>query len=139
MAESSLPTDVQAFLRDRMESYEQLEILLLLRTRRSHFWTPGGVSGELHMPELVAERALLALRQHGLLSVEVLQDSHRFRYGPENAELEALVEKLVEAYTDHRIEVVRLMTANSIERLRARAARTFASAFLLGQKGGKDG
>jgi len=139
MAESSLPPDVQAFLRDRMESYEQLEILLLLRTRRSDVWTPGAVSSELHLPELVAERALLALRQHGLLSVEVLPDSHRFRYRPESAELEALVEKLAEAYADHRIEVVRLMTASSIERLRARAARTFANAFLLGKKGGKDG
>ena len=139
MAESSLPKDVQAFLRDHMESYEQLEILLLLRTRRGDFWAPGAVSGELHLPELVAEQALLALRQHGLLSVEVLPNSQRFRFRPESAELEALVEKLAEAYADHRIEVVRLMTASSIERLRARAARTFANAFLLGKKGGKDG
>jgi len=139
MEESSLPADVQAFLQDRMESYEQLEILLLLRSRPSDPWAASAVGSELHMPESVAEQALKALCRHGLLSVAVSPVTLLFRYRPESAELAALVEKLAEAYADHRIEVVRMMTTNSIERLRARALQTFANAFLVGKKGGNDG
>jgi len=138
MAESTLPSDVQAFLHDRLESYEQLEVLLLLRTRRSDTWTPSAVGAELHMPELVAQQALEALCQQGLLSA-ALPDGQVFRYRPESAELDALVERLAEGYSHQRIEVVRLMTANAIERLRARALRTFANAFILGKKAAKDG
>ena len=139
MEESSLPAEVQVFLRERMESYEQLEVLLLLRTRPSDPWAASAVASELHMPEPAADQALRALSRHGLLSVAVSPKALVFRYQPESAELAALVEKLAGAYTEQRIAVVRLMTANSIERLRARALRTFANAFLLGKKGGNDG
>lgn len=139
MEESSLPAEVQAFLRERMESYEQLEVLLLLRARPDDAWAANAVGSELHMPEAAADHSLRALSRHGLLSVAASPKELVFSYRPESAELAALVEKLAGAYTEQRIEVVRLMTTNSIDRLRAGALRTFANAFILGKKGGKGG
>lgn len=139
MADPILDADVQAFLRDRIESYEQLEILVLLRARRGEALTPSAVALELHISESDAELALRALCRQGLLNVMLSPDLLLFRYQPQNPELAALGDRLTSAYAERRLEVVRLMTANSIERLRARALKTFANAFLLGKKGGKDG
>jgi hypothetical protein len=140
MLDSILLAEVQAFLRDRVESYEQLAILLLLRTRGSDSsWSPSAVAKELHLPESVAEQELQAFCRQGLSSVAVYPDRVEFRYRPESPELAILVEKLAEAYESQRVEVMQMMTTNAIERVRARALRTFANAFLVGKKGGTDG
>lgn len=139
MADLSSFADVQAFLRDRVESYEELRILLLLQTRPNESWAPSAVAAKLQMPEAVAEQNLRGLCRQGLLTPAVPLDTGAFRYQPESPELAMLVEKLVETYENHQMEVVQMMTTNAIERLRARALRTFANAFLIGKKGGKDG
>jgi hypothetical protein len=139
MVDSGIPMDVQAFLRNRLESYEQLEILLLLRARRAESWAQDTVAAELHMPEPVADHDLRALCRQGLLSAAVAPDALGFRYRAETPEVATLVDKVAAAYADHRIEIMRLMTTNAIERMRAGALRTFANAFVVGKKGGKDG
>lgn len=47
MRTSELPPDVTRLLRDHIESYEQLELLLLLREELGHSWTEEALSARL--------------------------------------------------------------------------------------------
>lgn len=139
MADAQVPADVQTFLRDRVESYEQLATLLLLRSSADRLWDISQVATALCIPESIAEEALQGLSAQGLLDMSTAAEEVRFRYNPEPVELEVLVAKLAKADTEHRLEVMRLMTANAIERLRAKALTTFAEAFVLKRQRGKNG
>jgi hypothetical protein len=139
MVDVDVPLDVQRFVRERVESYEQLEILVLLRARRSESWTASAIAAQLRMPELVAEQDLRALRQQGLLTSSTGPDALLFRYGPREPELASALEQLVGAYGEHRIEVIQLLTANALERLRVRASSAFAQALLTGKRVDREG
>ncbi|MGO9593875.1 MAG: hypothetical protein ACLQFT_04050 [Steroidobacteraceae bacterium] len=63
MQADEVPEDVRAFLYDHIESYEHLEILLLLQRERSETWTAERLSSRLNMsPSLTA--AALSLGEH---------------------------------------------------------------------------
>jgi hypothetical protein len=48
-----------------------------------------------------------------------------------------VVDRLAIVYGEHRLEVMRLLSAHALERIRNSAARAFADAFVIGRK--KDG
>ncbi len=131
--------DVKALLRDHIESFEQLEILLLLHRRRGDTWTPDSVARALSMnmdPDDAAT-ALEDLCRSSLVDVRVdgAGRSYRYRQGAPN--LEATIHALSEGYEEHRLEVIKLMNKNAIERVRTSAMRTFADAFFVGVGGKK--
>jgi hypothetical protein len=136
---SGLPDDVQALLRERIASYEQLALLLLLRARVEQTWTVSSVASELRLPEAIAEEALQFLCGQKLVARVASADGPRFTYNPGSPELAALVEKLAKAYDEKLLDVMRLMTTNAIERLRTNALSTFADAFLLKRGEDEDG
>jgi hypothetical protein len=125
MAGGELPADVEAFLGECIESFEQLEVLLWLRSRQHQAWAPRSVAALLPASELVVEEAVQFLSGQGLLIVEPGLYPERFRFNPERSEL---VARVAESYREHRLEIMRLMTVNAIERVRARAASTFSGA-----------
>jgi len=45
--------------------------------------------------------------------------------------VEATIDRLAAAYRENPIPIIKLMSANAIERLRTAALRTFADAFIL--------
>lgn len=139
MADAEVPADVEAFLHDRIESYEQLATLLLLGSNADESWDIGRVASVLGIPESIAEEALRGLSAQRLLGMSIEAGEVRFRYNPEPPELNDLVIKLAKADAEHRLEVMRLMTANAIERVRAKALTTFAEAFVLRGQRGKNG
>ncbi|MEO8185153.1 MAG: hypothetical protein ABI895_40620 [Deltaproteobacteria bacterium] len=138
MADADVAADVQTFLREHIESYEQLEILLLLRAQPDRSWAPAAAASELGISEGLAEGALRFLCRERLLGVDA-GGVVRFKYAPETPALVELVARLAAAYVDSRLAVMRLMTANAIERLRVGAVTRFADAFLLRRKRNQDG
>ena len=117
--------EVRDFLHDKILSYEQLETLLLLRSRRTETFSPRAVAELLHVPDQTAADLLdRMLRQH-LLAMQVVGASIRFSYGPESATLAGVIDQLAESYDHNRLDIMNLMNANAMERVRTQARNAF--------------
>jgi DNA-binding MarR family transcriptional regulator len=125
-----LDADIQRLLFEHVASYEQLEALLLLRAEAREFRSVPQLAEKLRIDESSVAAALDSLTAHRLLEKRA-GPPVAYRYAPVEAETMALVDRLAALYVEQRLEVIRQMSANSIERLRSSAARTFADAFLL--------
>jgi len=132
--QSTVPEDVQTFLRERIRSFEELETLLLLRRLRPDACGAEHVGEQLKISSTIAEEALEHLRAQELLELRSGSPGAGFAYRPKDPVIDGVAGKLADAYRENRIEVMRLMTSNAMERLRGSAVRTFADAFLVGRK-----
>ena len=137
--QGTLTDEVRAFLREHIDSYEQLEILLALRAGKLVDIPADVVATELRLPLAAVSEALEHLKQRKLVENHHGAQHASFRYAPGGADLAARVDALAEAYDQHRLAVMREMSENAIARLRMGAARTFADAFLLGDRKKNDG
>jgi hypothetical protein len=129
--------DVKALLRDHIESFEQLEILLLLHRRRGDTWTPDSAASELNLDPDAAATALEDLCRGGIAEVSGEGGARRYQYRQGTPTMEATIHALAEGYDEHRLEVIKLMNKNAIERVRTSAMRAFADAFFVGGGGKK--
>ena len=133
-----LPEDVRALLHEHIESYEQLEVLLLLRRERYEEWTVAGLAARLHVREELVASALVGLKAGGLVAATAADPAPRFAYRTSSSGLDAAAGRLEREYAEHPIRIIQLMSANAIERVRTAALHTFADAFVL-KKDKKDG
>jgi len=133
-----LPEDVRALLHEHIESYEQLEVLLLLRRERYEEWTVAGLATRLHIREELVGSALDGLKASGLVSTTAAAPALRVAYRPASSGLDAAADRLDREYAEHPIRIIQLMSANAIDRVRTAALHTFADAFVLkkDKKGG---
>jgi len=129
MDEFEIPKDVQNLLHDRIESYEELEVLLFLAQEPAVVVTSKLVSEEMQIPRSLASHALVRLRDNGLVEPDGVADGYRYR--PREVRLGRSVERLRDAYDHHRVGIVKLMSTNAVERIRMAAVRTFADAFVV--------
>jgi hypothetical protein len=88
----------------------------------------------LPMTYTLAEEALRCLCSENLLETEIGTDTRLFKYRPLRAEDDETIRKLFECYQQHRLEIVKLMTAQAVERLRTSALRKFSDSFMLARK-----
>jgi len=126
-----LPPEVALLLRDHIESYEQLELLLLLRAEPDRSWTEEALGARLCLPVSLITEALARLQSAGLANVSETGAKKEHQYRLQDERIEATVSELARAYRDHPMPLIRLMTANAIERVRSSALRAFADAFFL--------
>lgn len=131
MADFEVPADLQRFLHEYFESLEQLEILVLLQRRPDYAWSALEVADELRIRDSVAEEELRRLRDRGVLVLAASAGDARFRYGPTSETLAEMTQRLVETYGAQRVAIMRLLTANAIQRLRSGALGVFSNAFLF--------
>jgi len=131
---SDLPEDVRALLHEHIDSYEQLEVLLLLRRERYEEWTAEGLAARLHVRAELVHGALASLEASGLLATTGA-GPRRYAYRPASSGLETAAGRLEREYAERPILIIQLMSANAIERLRTAALHTFADAFVLNKKG----
>jgi hypothetical protein len=136
MSIDELPARVQELLSKRIESFEQLEILLFLYGCRDRSWTAQAVSEQVQRGSEALE-ALEALRLAGLVRCTPCNPKLEYGYAPVSAQLDEAVSELARAYREQPITVIRVMSANSIRRVRVGAARAFADAFVIQKKGDK--
>jgi len=129
-----LPTDVRALLHEHIETYEQLEILLLLRRERYEEWTLAALAARLHVGEELVGSALERLKSGGLVVMTAAIPAPRFAYRPATPGLDATAGRLDREYAERPVRIIQLMSANAIERVRTAALHTFADSFVLKKK-----
>jgi hypothetical protein len=126
--------DLQRFLFDHVESYEELELVVLLRRQRERDWSASEAATELGLSAGACLSALHALVQRGLVVKSALAGS--FRYAPCSLEAAARLAQLDEFYRSQRLAVVMLMSVNAIERLRVATLHRFADTLRLRDRKG---
>ena len=128
---------VQRLMCERIESFEHLQILMHLHQHPTHACSAQDLVDQLRFPASTAEAALEHLRRQQLLAVEQGPDGPVFSYRPADETLSGAVDRLVRAYDESLLEIMKLMSNNAIERARTKALRFFSDAFILGKR--KDG
>jgi hypothetical protein len=118
---------IEEFLRERVETYDQLAALLWFSEGSSEPRSARDTASALGMPEAAADDALKRLASAGLL--RRVSGSARFRYEPARPELDGVVRRLGVLHREHRVEVIRLMNRASVARLRESVLRTFSPHF----------
>lgn len=123
--------DVRDFLRDHVETYEELEALVFLARQRRRSATAAEVGAGARLPTLIAVKALDDLRRGGL--VDEVREGHRVRYvfWPATPALARAADRFVAVYEANPVDVIQLMSAAALERLRTTASRAFAEAFVI--------
>ena len=129
-----LPEDVRALLHEHIESYEQLEVLLLLRRERYEEWTSASLATRLHIRQELISSALEGLTAGGLVAATGAAPESSFAYRPTSSALDAAAGRLDREYAERPIRIIQLMSANAIDRVRTAALHTFADAFVLKKK-----
>lgn len=132
----TLPKNVHAFLRDCVESYEQLELLIFLREHAALEWPVSGIAGRVRVPPDELDDAIRGLVAAGCIA-ERTEPPRAIRYAPRDEGQSEAIDALAAAYAQRPLAIIKLMNANAIERVRSAAMDTFADAFVLGRK--KDG
>jgi hypothetical protein len=122
--------EVRIFLRERIETYEELEVLLLLQREALAPWTADMLAARLHIPLATLAEALAALRGQSLVERFSVATAQHYRLSPSVARDETL-SRLASLYESQSVEIIKLMSANSIDRIRTAALRAFADAFLF--------
>lgn len=126
--------DLVEFLRRRIGSLEELECLLLLRRTGERRWASFEIARELGIPESMVDATVVAMQASGLIAADGDPGAVRWRYQPRAPEIGRLVEELARVYEERRLEVLRILSAQAMTRLRGSAARAFADAFVIGRK-----
>jgi hypothetical protein len=123
---------LRLFMLEQVSSYEELEALLFLAQHEGRELTDAELAAALRAPVGAIEEALRGLARRGEL-VEVTQRSGvaLYRYAPRDDAGRARVEELRHAYAERRLSVVRMMSSNAVERVRAAAMQRLADAFRI--------
>ena len=129
--ESDLPEDVRAFLRLRIESHEQLELLQLLQREPARRWSPKELGERLHLSPELAEVEAQALAAVGLADGSTIESTVHYGYYQADPATKAIVERVLELYHTQPVQIMKLMSTTAIERVRTAALRAFADAFVL--------
>jgi predicted ArsR family transcriptional regulator len=126
-----LPAEVETLLRERVESYEELHLLLLLFNERRD-WSAEAAASQLKLPPQPTTAGLEALARHGLARrAEVATDSPQPSYHYASGVHDDAAAALAEAHRNYPLAVIRSMASLSIDRIRAGAIKAFADAFLF--------
>ena len=138
MGSHELAPELQERLRATLGSYEELQLLLHAQ-RHPGPWSVPEAARTLHLEEPALTEALGCLVRAGFVVTvgDGLPEGRRFTYRPASRALGELTERLAEAVERDPLHIYETMNRHALERLRDSAARTFASAFVLGRK--KDG
>jgi hypothetical protein len=127
-----LPIEVEEFVFNYIDSLEQLEILLLVRSKPESLWSVKEVNETLKSsPSSVAQR-LEKLTTYGLIQARS-QEPACYQYHPATPQLAAAVQELALAYKERRLTVVQCIFSKPLSSL-----RIFADSFKL-RKDPKDG
>ena len=131
MTDDLVPTVVANLLREHVQTYEQLEVLVRIGRDALHDHVMASLAMELNLDSAAVIAVVELLADAGLLTVTRDAAGDRVRC---SATAAPVVARLAEVYDGARIELMSLMTRNALERVRTSALRAFSSAFVLGRK-----
>ena len=131
MTESRIPLGVAEFLRDQIQTYEQLEIVVRIGRDPAAEHVISSLINDLKMDSRAGAAIVDQLSGAGLLTI--IHDAAGDRVRCQGSAATPIA-RLAEIYESDRIELMSQMTQNALERVRTSALRTFSSAFVLGRK-----
>ena len=135
MADEEFPEDVRDFLYEHIESYEQLAVVMLLHSHPGEALDANTVALETRLPNDLAKQALEELCVKELVKATAYGSSLKYARAASTA---PTVARLAACYESRPLEIMSLMNANAIQRLRSSMVKSFANAFIVGKKK-KDG
>ncbi|HEX8905393.1 MAG TPA: hypothetical protein VF771_11150 [Longimicrobiaceae bacterium] len=124
MADPAIPEEVQRFLAEHVESAEQLDALMLLRSDPSRGWTPDALSQALFSVPQSAARTLEGLAALGFAASDG-GDPPAYRYAAAGADAQR-IDAVVAAYRANRAAVIKHLFARRVD-----PVRSLADAFRL--------
>ncbi|HEX8834436.1 MAG TPA: hypothetical protein VF719_09560 [Abditibacteriaceae bacterium] len=117
--------ELKKFIHTHINSVEQLEVLLLLRSNSQQEWSAREVSQKLFIqPESAAGR-LADLHGSNLLTVRE-EGQKLYRYQPQSGALDQHVGSLDRAYKERKDAVIRLIFSRPVDNI-----RVFSNAFRI--------
>lgn len=123
-ANSSVPPDVEAFIRERISSVEELEVLLLLFASGGKSWSAAEASQQLYRQVDSVSARLETFRAAGFVIMDD-QNPPRYRYDAASPH-HAMVSNLEAAYKERKDTVIRLIFETPRDHL-----RLFSDAFKI--------
>lgn len=121
--------NVRQFIFSYIDSVEQLEVLLLLRSRPGEIFTARKVAEEMRSTDASVSIRLSSLVNAGMIEGDSTQG---FKYLPKNEELTQVLTDLSEAYRVLRHRVLELIFSPM------KKARNFANAFVVSKPKSED-
>ena len=118
-----IPEHVVAFLREYIDSVDQVEILLLLKSKSGSDCTAEDISRALSTPATSVASRLAHFHAVGLVDMKP-GPVPQYQYRPKSADLEQAVLDLEQAYAKYRVRMINLIYSKPIDKI-----RTFADAF----------
>jgi len=126
VAPPKIPDAVVAFIHDQLYSVEELEVLLLLRSRSDRAWTVKDVSDELCSTTWSVTLRLFDLHSRGLLRV-VSATEAAYSYAPSSNAVAEVIDQLAPVYEQKPHTVISLIFAKAPKDHRAKLrARRFS-------------
>jgi hypothetical protein len=104
----NLPQPLLKFIRQSLQSIDQLETLLLLYKNHKRTWSPEDVKNELRTSIEGAKKSLEHLAKMGLIAP---QPDATYCYLPRTPEVENTVAELSQAYSERRVSVINAIYA----------------------------
>lgn len=125
MSGDALPPPVKQLLSRHIQSVEQLEVLLLLRSQPQRAWTAAEVYEVIRSSQPSIAARLQAFTAQGFL-VEENGAPPRFRFAPKDQNLQSAVDQTANAYQTWRVRVIEAIFAPEAD-----PVQSFADAFKL--------
>ncbi len=123
--EKSIDDDVKIFIRNVIESFEHMEILLLLHANPEKEWSARDVCNKLRNDYDSAINRLADLEAKGLLESRTSGTLY-YRFKPKKDSLTKTVDKLARTYLERRVTVINLIFSKPHEKI-----QVFAEAFKI--------
>jgi predicted ArsR family transcriptional regulator len=121
MTDEPIPAELRDFILRHIDSVAQLEALLLLFWEKSTDWSAAKLSKRLYISEGEALAVLGRLTADGFAA----EADGRYRFNPEIAEREHMLEQLANAYSTRLIPITNLIHSKPAR------IREFSDAFKL--------
>lgn len=125
MANDTLPAVVRQFLARHIQSVEQLEVLLLLRSEPQRAWTVGEVYDVIRSSTASIASRLKTFTNDGF-AIEEATSAPAYRFAPKDDNLRMAIDQTATAYQVSRVRVIEAIFTPASD-----PVQTFADAFRL--------
>ena len=122
MPREHISEGLKKFIRQKIQTVFQLEVLLFLHRNQPKSFSISEVADELGFEYDIAEEQLAALVETGILEA----DESTYRYEPANEQIRNLVDQLADAYPTQRVLILSLILSERPDKI-----RVFAEAIKL--------
>lgn len=123
--EKELPADVRQFIEENIESYGQLQILLLLAKDPKRVWTSVAVGQELRTNDWSSEKLLAGLASRGVVT-RIAGNPSQYSFDTTDVRLIEIVNKVVSTHAIYYLRIISLIYDRP-----ARNLQVFADAFKI--------